>query len=543
MNLTALALLALAAGPAQPPASDVLPTKSRDLKLDIDYKPEQRKTIQQVQLCVSQDEGQSYQVMDAVTPDKDHLLFRAPADGIYWVSSVIVFKDGKRDPVDVSRAPPAMKLLVDATPPVVRLTAAQRAGDEVTVEWTVDEKFPNDAATQVMYKPVGPTAIGDWQQVPGASVVKRTARFRPTATGPIAVQVVAHDLAGNTGSASREIPAGVTAGYLAPGGKTPDAPSADSPLPAPSLSGLGGGPTPPSAPPVLPASEPAVPAAGAAPHPAPAGTPPAPAAAAPLPVTTSPAAPKPMDVWTGAQAQPSYQEPPSNVQFISYARFDLQYQVETGPSGVQRIDLYVTRDDGRTWTKWSTHDGREAPLRVRLDTPFNTQREGDYGFRLVPVSGAGLTDDAPSPGTQPEFRVHLDETPPLIRPYQPTADPNQRGALVLHWQASDRNFGKDPIAIDWSESPTGPWKSVTGGDGLIPVGGVPSTGNRVPNTGAYVWQLPASMTTHKVYLKFTAWDAAGNKSEVVTQSPVTVDLVRPRAKIQSISPGTTIPRP
>ena len=69
------------------------------------------------------------------------------------------------------------------------------------------------------------------------------------------------------------------------------------------------------------------------------------------------------------------------------------------------------------------------------------------------------------------------------------------------------------------------------------------SGNRVPNTGSYAWQLPASMTTHKVYLKFTAWDAAGNKSEVVTQSPVTVDLIRPRAKIQGISIGTTIPRP
>lgn len=541
MNLTALALLALAAGPAQPPASDVMPTKSRTLKLDIDYKPDQRKNIQQVQLCVSQDQGQSYQVMDAVTADKDHLIFRAPEDGLYWVNMVIVFKDGKRDPFDVSRVAPAMKLMVDATPPVVRVTNAQRVGDEVTVEWVVDEKFPNDAATQVTYKPIGPTAVGDWQPVPAGSVVKRTARFKPAASGPIAVQVVAHDLAGNTGSAVREMPTGVTAGYLAPGAKNPDQPAAgaDSPLPAPSLGGLGAGPTAPSAPPVVPAADPMGPAANQTNS----VVPTAPAPATPLPVTPSASAPKPIDVWTGAQQpQPTYQEPPSSVQFIRFPRFDLQYQVETGPSGVLRIDLYVTRDDGRTWTKWSSHDGKESPLRVRLDTPFNTQREGDYGFRLVPVSGAGLTDDAPTPGTPPEFRVQLDETPPLIRPYQPTTDPNQRGTLVLHWQASDRNFGKDPIAIDWSENPTGPWKPVTGGDGLTPVGGVQS-GNRVPNTGQYAWQLPASMTTHKVYLKFTAWDAAGNKSEVVTQSPVTVDLVRPRAKILSISTGTTITPP
>lgn len=526
MNLTALALLALAAGPAQPPA-DVLPTKSRDLKLDIDYKPDQRKSIQQVQLCVSQDQGQSYQVMDAVTADKDHLLFHAPADGIYWVNMVIVFRNGKRDPADVSQVAPAMKLMVDATAPVVRITNAQRAGDEVAVEWTVDEKFPDDAKTQVMYKAVGPAAVGDWQPLPAGSVAKRTAKFKPVMPGPIAVQVVAQDLAGNTGTASREVPTGVTVGYMP---AAPQPPTADSPLPPPALGPLGGGaPVAPTLPPSVPAAEPMAPAA-------------APPASTPLPVSAGATAPKPIDVWTGAQPQPSYQDPPSNVQFIKFARFDLQYQVDGGPSGISRIDLYVTRDDGRSWTKWSSHDGRESPLRVRLDTPFNTQREGDYGFRLVPVSGAGLTDDAPTPGTPPEFRIHLDETPPLIRPYQPTADPTQRGALVLHWQASDRNFGKDPIAIDWSEQPTGPWKPVTGGDGLAPAGGVP-TGNRVPNTGSYAWQLPASMTTHKVYLKFTAWDAAGNKSEVVTQSPVLVDLMRPRAKIQGISTGTTIPSP
>ena len=165
-------------------------------------------------------------------------------------------------------------------------------------------------------------------------------------------------------------------------------------------------------------------------------------------------------------APPPAAAPQANTQHINFLRFDLQYQLESGPSGVSRIDLYVTRDEGRTWTRWSQHDGRETPLRVQLDTRFNQQPEGDYGFRLVPVSGAGLTDGAPTAGTAPEMRVHVDVTPPMIKVFAPTADPNQRNTLVLHWEATDRTFGRDPIAIEWSEQPTGPWKPVAS-DGVV----------------------------------------------------------------------------
>jgi hypothetical protein len=235
----------------------------------------------------------------------------------------------------------------------------------------------------------------------------------------------------------------------------------------------------------------------------------------------------------------------TNTQYINFQRFDLQYHVENGPSGLSRIDLYATRDEGRTWQKWSQHDGRESPLRVLLDTKFNQQPEGDYGFALVPVSGAGLSDGAPTAGTAPEMRVHVDLTPPLIQVLRPTADPNRREALLLLWKATDRNFGRDPIAIDWSEQATGPWRAVTGSEAVVPVGGgqPTATSYRIANTGSYSWQPPAGMTTHKVYLRFTAWDAAGNKTTVVTLEPVLVDLTKPRARIQGIvTAGATVPR-
>ncbi len=207
----------------------------------------------------------------------------------------------------------------------------------------------------------------------------------------------------------------------------------------------------------------------------------------------------------------------------------MNYTLDSGASGVARVDLYVSRDDGRSWVRWSQHDGRETPLKVVLDTRFNKEVEGDYGFVLVPVSGAGLSEGAPTANTAPELKVRVDTTAPVIKVYAPTADPNNKAALMLNWEATDKNLGRDPIAIEYAESQQGPWKSVTGTDG--------PTQTRIDNTGSYSWQPPLNLATPKVYLKFVAWDQAGNKSEVTTPQPILVDLTKPKARIQGITAG------
>jgi len=62
---------------------------------------------------------------------------------------------------------------------------------------------------------------------------------------------------------------------------------------------------------------------------------------------------------------------------------------------------------------------------------------------------------------------------------------------------------------------------------------------RLANTGEYAWHLPADLAAHQVYFKVTAWDAAGNKREVMTRDPITIDFTKPRATIQGIVGGPT----
>jgi hypothetical protein len=232
----------------------------------------------------------------------------------------------------------------------------------------------------------------------------------------------------------------------------------------------------------------------------------------------------------------------SRVQAINSLTFDLGYELETrGPSGISRVDLWVTRDDGRTWFKWSQHDGKHNTLRVNLNVAANPQPEGVYGFRLVPISGAGLSDREPIAGDAPELRVIVDVTPPQLDLFPPVGDPANPDTLVIQWKAIDKNFGDDPITIEWSEKPSGPWQPVATPE-IVQAGTmIQNQSRRLPNTGQYSWRVPAGLPP-RVYLKIAARDVAGNVKEAITRDPILVDLIKPRAKISGIVSPVIPPR-
>lgn len=387
----------------------------------------------------------------------------------------------------------------------------------VSVDWSVDDAFPNDGRTKVEYRPVGGSDVS-WKSTPVSANDHRGTKFNPNNNLPLQVRVTIEDQAGNTATQIVDI-AGVTTGTL-PADTMAMKPPLVTPPTLPNVAPIEPGaktPVPTAPPSVIDLTSKAAPPVQATPAPA------------PLATSTNTTSPLPIGDL-----------PPAQV--VNFVKFDLPYQIEAGPSGISRIDLYATRDDGQTWTKWSEHDGRETPLKVALDRRYNPQPEGTYGFRLVAVSGAGLSDAPPTRGMLPEFRMQVDLTPPIIKIFQPEADASHRDVLFLKWEATDKNLGKEPIAIEWSETASGPWKTVIGSDNLLPVAaGIGGTNAiRIANSGSYGWKLPANLPTHKVFLKITAWDLAGNKSEVATPAPILVDLVKPKAKIQGLMPSAPL---
>ncbi len=571
-TLAAVLGLSLAQPPAAAPAQDYYPLTGRTITLPIEYKGD-RKAIGQVQLYASADKGQTWPLVATVLPDKTEFSYTAPRDGSFWFHIVIVDRAGKKDPANLTAEPPAMKVLVDTVRPAVEFKSGRRTGEDVVVEWDVRDDHPNDSATRVTFRRADGPA-DDWREVTLPPGPRNGVRFPSGTTGPVQVKVTVADLAGNTGEGLRDIPAvGGTSAQTSTSLSTPSLPA------PPALAPTGGPATPaepvgPSAPtgqvpptvaPLTPAPQaaspltPTPPALPTQPAPLPAAPPLAPAVVpAPTPAPPAPAggAVATFDPRTavapvshGAPAGPAAGGAPAaeltRLQVVPTLRFDLNYQVDQrGPSGIQRVDLWATRDDGRTWVWWSQHPGNDPTVRVNLGIPSNTQPEGPYGFRLVPVSGAGLSDGTPAPGDAPDIRLVVDVTAPVLRIFPPSSDPADPTALILQWEATDRNFGDDPIALEWSDTPTGPWRPVAGAaDGpVVQVGAVgPTVARRVANTGRYAWRVPPGLPP-RVYLKVTARDAAGNATEQVTREPLLIDLTKPRARITGIG-ASIAPRP
>jgi hypothetical protein len=588
-TIAAVLGLTLAQPAAAPSAPDYYPLTARTITLPIEYKGD-RKGIGQIQLYASADKGQTWPLVATVLPDKTEFSYTAQRDGVYWFHIVIVDRAGKKDPANLTAEPPAMKVLVDTVKPAVDFKTARRTGEEVVVEWDVRDEFPNDSATKVSFRRADGSPE-DWREVTLPPGSRNGVRFPSGTTGPVVVRVGVADLVGNTGEGLRDIPAAGAptqtstslsggAGPVAPPAIVPPAinpPAAASPAaPVPPPEPLGPaaptGPAPLSptvAPGVVnPAPLPTGMAPAVGPAPLPTANPPAaagplvppsavmsPVAGAGSPAPASPGAVATFDPRT-AVAPVSHGVPPapaahggpavelSRAQVVSNLRFDLTYQVDQrGPSGIQRVDLWATRDDGRSWVWWSQHPGNDPTVRVNLGIPSNTQPEGHYGFRLVPVSGAGLSDGTPGPGDAPDIRVVVDVTAPVVRIFPPSSDPADPTALVLQWEATDRNFGDDPITLEWSDSPAGPWRPVAGVSGgpVVQAGAVgTATAQRVANTGRYAWRVPPGLPP-RVYIKVTARDAAGNATEQVTREPLLIDLTKPRARITGV--GTTVVRP
>jgi hypothetical protein len=463
--------------------------------------------ISEVVLYVSIDQGRVWSRAGVIKPTERFFPYQAPTDGIYWFNVAVVYKNGSQVPADISATPPQQKVLFDTIKPGVRLLSAERVGDEVVVTWEIQEANPDFTSLKLEYRPAE-AAAGFGIAVPVNPGLAGMARFRPNVVGPIAVRLSISDTAGNAGFGERMVAGG--------------------PNPAPGVT-----PVPDTiqrttayntAPGVLPVDPP--PTGALTPPPAEQ----LPPATGPVPVASSG---RPRDAAAPSAQMASRADLPKP-HFTNEQQVTIDYEIEKqGPSGVSKVEVYLTQDDGKNWMKWQdlSRNTEEGPAALAPTTTLPVplrfpEREGMYGFRIVPYSGSQLCGGVPQAGEVPELRIQLDKTPPYVELYKPEADSRDANVLILQWRATDPFMADQPINLYWSENPNGEWKSVTagaaGGDGAL------------SNTGRFAWTLPPNMPL-KVYLRITATDKAGNVGEAVTPQPIVVDMHKPIGRVKGIA--------
>ena len=224
-------------------------------------------------------------------------------------------------------------------------------------------------------------------------------------------------------------------------------------------------------------------------------------------------------VSSGAAARPDAgrfdlaQVPPGErPSMVNTRTFQLEYEVDSvGSSGIAKVELWGTRDGGRSWASYAVDNDNRSPLAVMVDG------EGVYGFRIVVESGTGLGGLPPRPGDVPEVWAAVDLTQPVAK--ITSADLGRdMGDIVIRWQASDALLERRPISLFYSDRPGGPWTPIASG---------------LDNTGSYSWRLD-NRVPDRVYLRVEARDEAGNIGGYDTAEPLALDRQRPQGRIRGV---------
>lgn len=544
MSAAMLTLLCLTVGPASPP-TDVYTMRDRHLQIPIRVNDARRGDLVELTLYVSTDQGRTWTGAGKAKPTEEAFNFHAPKDGLYWFSVQAVDRDGKYDPADIAQVAPALKVMIDTQKTLVQIIAAERVGDEVVVSWQTMDSQADVNTLKLEYRPSeGSTTF--WQMAPLTPAAAGQARFRPGTGAPLAVRLQIADQAGVPSTAIKEIAA-------APVNAVTQANSVVVPTMVPPQSAL-------TNPPAGVVPEPVMPSEQVKPVPAANVTPVAPPPIVPPPPVSPPSttntipnsvsandgpsglaplaglrpgeepAKKPVGMPPDFAAMNGQPTPPAanDIQYVKDRQVGLEFEINRkGPSGVKKIETYITQDDGQTWFRYGETTETNSPLQVALP-----EKEGTYGFHIVAYSGVMQSEGPPKNGRAPDVRLHVDRTAPQVEWYPPAPDASMPNALTLRFSVNDVNLTPNSVTLEWSRQANGGWQSISA-SGMRPAN-VPS----VPHLKECTWLLPADLPD-AVYLRLTARDLAGNVGERITRDPVTVDLQKPSARVKRVVTSTT----
>ncbi|MBQ6108120.1 MAG: hypothetical protein IJK97_07905, partial [Thermoguttaceae bacterium] len=205
----------------------------------------------------------------------------------------------------------------------------------------------------------------------------------------------------------------------------------------------------------------------------------------------------------------------SKIRYVNDPNLSIDYDVSmVGPSGVGRVELWGSLDDGQTWTYMAEDKDCTSPMNAALKS------DGKYGFQILVFNGAGVGMERPQSGSMPQMDVVLDRINPRVQLYGIQLQA-EFGDLEITWGAEDLNLGSNPVLLSWSSSTEGPWRAMT----KFPL----------ENTGHYTWRIPEGVPG-KVFIRIDVCDLSKNATTLVT-GPVVTDIVRPTGVILDAKPS------
>ena len=489
------------------------PRVLRQTAFNIPFSVDGSLKVIEVQLFVSTDQGATWQFYARRHPSAGHFPFRAQGDGAFWFASRTV--DQTLRPPDIKNLRPELYVIVDTVEPSFAFEATVGEGGEINSSWRISDPTLDPDSLKVQYQPrIGqawkPVSAEQKQETPSAGQLVGSMNWRPEGAGhTLNLKAEVADRAGNKAVVTRLL-------FL----PTKDArrqslvsavPPAD-PFSAMREQSESPAVWPPNAQSPPPDQRRPPTDAPHADH------------AATIPTTTRLVA-KTAELETGASDAPRINDanrvalPPGERPRMTRAkRFQLDYAIDAvGPSGVKQVELWGTRDGGRTWSVWNIDEDRKSPVEVAV------QEDGLFGFQVVVVGNNGLAGPAPRNGDLADLWVGVDTTAPQVRLMSVIYGEGSRaGQLDIRWTASDTRLAERPIVLSFSDQPAGPWTTIAAG---------------LPNSGQYYWSIDPRVPK-RLFLRIEVRDEAGNHGEHRLDEPIAMASLIPKARIQGIRPST-----
>jgi hypothetical protein len=218
-----------------------------------------------------------------------------------------------------------------------------------------------------------------------------------------------------------------------------------------------------------------------------------------------------------ASARFDFSLPPGErLRMVNSKSFELDYEVDSiGRSGIAKVELWVTRDGGRSWANLGVDNDSRSPFRTTVDG------EGVFGYRMTVQSGSGLGGRPPQSGDLPEVWIGVDLTRPSARLVAAEAGTGDRaGEIVIRYEANDALLAGRPVTLLRSAQPGGPWTTIAAG---------------LDNTGLYSWRFDNTVPD-RVYLRLEVRDEAGNIGTFEAADPISLERVLPQGRLRNVRP-------
>ena len=549
-----------AAAPAGPVA--IQPQVTRQRQFSIPYhsnrQPGPNGQPGEVELLVSNDRGINWVSYRRQSTATDRFYFQASADGEYWFATQEL--SGSRQsntPGIIHQA--KLKVLVDSERPKLTLELEALSTGEVIARWAVRDLSIDASKILLSYQsspqlpPQGVRLDVQNAYRENGIVAGETRWFPQTTNRILLVRLEAHDLAGNVEAVQRNTPVSLVA--MRPEWNRitgqREVPSSDvyhgvppqaanqlpqdpflrrAPIAQQSQQGnipwpvnnqqqqLATGQTP-----TLNVPNPGTPNPSPAPrnqftqNPAPTQPrQPGIGVFEPASGPTSPPVGNASSIRPQAKPKPQKLPPGIELEMSDSKTFALNYSVDTvGPSGVGRVELWVTKDGGRTWEPNGIDPDRTSPFEVEV------KEDGIYGFRVVVEGGNGLAGQRPEAGDLADIWVGIDQQKPQVSITSVVYGEGARvGELDIDWIAEDTHLEDRPIQIFYGATKAGPWNLIE---------------NSIANQGKYSWRITPEVPAN-IYLKIQAIDKAGNVGEYILTQPIENDGLVPQGRVRSVKP-------